>query len=489
MPRGTQSSQTSTGIVSHGAYVPLYRLPRSAIGGAWGTRPIAGERSVANYDEDTVTMAVEAARDCLRGVDRETVDGLYFASTTAPYHEKGSAALVAHALNLPRRVFTADFAQSLRSGTAALRAALAVVASGQARSVLVVASDSRLAYPRSNEEQLFGDAAAAVLIGRGGVAATVDAFHSHADEIHDMWRRDADTFVRTWEDRFRLDEGYVLNLREALTALMQEQGLTPKDLARIVLPSPDARSAASVARGLGFTPEQLQDPLISSVGACGAAHALLLLVAALEGAEAGGRLLLGNYGDGADALLVSVADGVTQGDGGRGVKGHVASKRTLPSYERYAAYRGITPVAPEGALRVFQFSGASITWRERRSIISFRGSRCNQCGTTHFPLQRVCINCLSHDDYTEVPLAETRGQVFTYTKDNLAGGLNPPVIKAVVESEEGKARIDCMVTDIEPDEMRVELPVEMTFRRVHEGANMHNYFWKARPVRDGASAG
>ena len=122
----------ATGIVATGAYIPKYRLPRSVIAAAWGGRSLGGERSVANYDEDSVTMAVEAARDCLLGMDRSGIGGVYFASTTAPYQEKGCATLIATALDLPREVLTADFAHSLRSGTAALLAAGAAVTSGQA---------------------------------------------------------------------------------------------------------------------------------------------------------------------------------------------------------------------------------------------------------------------------------------------------------------------------------------------------------------------
>jgi hydroxymethylglutaryl-CoA synthase len=75
------------GIISYGSYIPLWRLARDAIAEAWGSASTRGERSVANNDEDTITMASEAAIDCLAGLKREKVDGLYFASTTSPYKE------------------------------------------------------------------------------------------------------------------------------------------------------------------------------------------------------------------------------------------------------------------------------------------------------------------------------------------------------------------------------------------------------------------
>ena len=110
------------GITSYGAYVPLYRLSREVI--ARGAR---GEKAICNFDEDSITMAAAAAIDCLTGIDRETVDGLYFATTTAPYKEKLGAAIVAMAADLKGEALTADFANSLRAGTSAFRSALDAV--------------------------------------------------------------------------------------------------------------------------------------------------------------------------------------------------------------------------------------------------------------------------------------------------------------------------------------------------------------------------
>jgi len=76
------------GITAYGAYIPRLRLNRQAVYDAnkWfapGLRGQAkGERSMANWDEDSITMAVEASRDCLNGGGAEVFDSLYFASTT-----------------------------------------------------------------------------------------------------------------------------------------------------------------------------------------------------------------------------------------------------------------------------------------------------------------------------------------------------------------------------------------------------------------------
>src|SRR5439155_8629105 len=153
--------------------------------------------AAANWDEDALTMAVAAAIGCLEGIDRSTVDGVFFASTSYAFKEKQGAAIVAKALDLRRDVVTADFADSLRAGTTALRAALDAVKAGSARNVLVVASDCRPAAPRSALERNIGDGAAAFLISDTDVAVTFEHHHFISDEIIDVWRADGQPFVRS----------------------------------------------------------------------------------------------------------------------------------------------------------------------------------------------------------------------------------------------------------------------------------------------------
>ncbi|MCK4825639.1 3-hydroxy-3-methylglutaryl CoA synthase, partial [bacterium] len=124
------------GIVSYGAYIPLWRLSREVISMAWGQPLAPGERAVANFDEDSITMAVAATMDCLNAINRYEVDGLFFATTTSPYKEKLGAAIVATAVDLRRDICTADFSNSLRAGTMALRAAIDAVKSGSMKQAL-----------------------------------------------------------------------------------------------------------------------------------------------------------------------------------------------------------------------------------------------------------------------------------------------------------------------------------------------------------------
>src|ERR1700748_3562680 len=101
------------GILAAGAYVPQARLQRSSVFAAhsWfapGLKSLAkGERAMANWDEDTITMAVEAARDCLEGLGRSGVARVVLASSSHPFADRQNAVVVKEALNL------ADETQSL----------------------------------------------------------------------------------------------------------------------------------------------------------------------------------------------------------------------------------------------------------------------------------------------------------------------------------------------------------------------------------------
>src|SRR5436189_4033207 len=254
------------GITSYGAYIPMLRL-------GLGGKPGGPEKAVANWDEDAVTMAVAAAIDCLRGVDRTTVDGVFFASTSYPLKEKQAAGLVARALDLRRDVMTADVGDSLRAGTTALRTAFDAVKAGSAQRVLVVAGETRMAAPRSALEPSLGDGGAAFLVGAEDVALSLAASHTVADEIIDVWRAEGDPFVHAWEDRFVVDHGYRTSVREVVRGLLAKAGHGPKDFAKLVLYGPDARSHAALVRELGFEPALAQDALFGKVGNAGTACA------------------------------------------------------------------------------------------------------------------------------------------------------------------------------------------------------------------------
>jgi len=459
------------GITSYGAYVPMLRLPLGKPGGP--------EKAVANWDEDAITMAVAAAVDCLKGVDRASVDGVLFASTSYAFKEKQGAAIVARALDLRRDVMTADLGDSLRAGTTALRTAVDAVKAGSAKRVLVVVGDTRMAAPRTAMESQIGDGAAAFLVGDADVAVGFTAAHAVSDEIIDVWRTEGDPFVHAWEDRFVVDHGYRVNVREVVKGLLAKTGLTPKDFARVVLYGPDARSHATVAKELGLDPAKLQDPLFGKVGNAGAAFAPLLLAAALEHAKAGERVLLVGYGDGAEAFVLETTPQVERMEGHRGVGWHLARRADLPSYDMYLRFRQL--LATEHDRRAGAGLSATKHFRDRDSDVTLLAQKCRRCGQAQFPHQRVCFTCFAKDEFDHVRLSDKLGTVKSFTFDNFAGSPNPPLVAGIVDVE--GARLYIQMTDVSPKEVKLGMPVELTFRKIHEAGGTPNYFWKSTPVR------
>jgi len=165
-----------------------------------------GERAVAGADEDSLTMAVDAVLDCTKGIDRSSIDGLYNATTSAPFVEKQVAAAAASALDFGDNIVTADISNSLKSGLTALRLAADAVKAGSAKRIMVSAADSRLGTPLSSVESNSGDGGAALLIGDKDVAASLEGFFSFSTEFTDTWRPATDKFVHVWSERFTVAE-------------------------------------------------------------------------------------------------------------------------------------------------------------------------------------------------------------------------------------------------------------------------------------------
>jgi hydroxymethylglutaryl-CoA synthase len=459
------------GIQSYGAYVPKWRLALNLI-----AKGMPGERAVAGPDEDSVTMAVAAALDCLKGMNQEGIDGLFFATTTSPFAEKQMATLIAKAIHLREDIMTADFAGSLKAGTTALRLAADMVKASSARQVLVVAADCRPGEPGSEHERNGGDGAAALLISGENVAASVEASFSVANEIFDVWRRSKDTFLNSWESRFDLTDGYMKSMGEAITGLMKQTHLTAKDFEKAVFYSPDNRTPGDLARHLGFDPKsQVQNPLFGVLGNTGTASPLLLLASALEEAKPGHRIVVASYGGGSDAMAIKVNDEIERIESRLGVNGHLKSKSMLPDYLHYLMWRGLVAGKEVRVPYSVTLASAPPIFRERDRIFSLQGSKCNACGAIEYPPQRICAKCRAKDDFELVTLADKKGKIFTSSRDPITGEL------VGVVNFEGGGRIFCNLTDGDLSEFQIGTPVEMSFRKLKllPSDTISSYAWKA----------
>jgi hydroxymethylglutaryl-CoA synthase len=470
------------GITSIGAYVPRYRLSLEEITGFWRVKSASGEKAVAGFDEDSITLAAAAALDCL---SRNTADadGLYFATTTAPYKEKQGAAVVAGAIDLKRESRTADFTNSLRSGSMALIAALDAANNGSAKNLLVTASDCRTGAPQERLELLLGDGAAAVSVGSHRIIAEIEDCHSIYCDFTDIWRKEEDAFIQSAEGRFTFAEGYLPAMQEAISELMKRCSTAPRDFSKIVYYGLDAREHAALEKKMGFEKNQIQDPLFSQIGNTGTAASLLTLVSALEEAQPGERILFAGYGDGCDVLALRVTKEIAGIRTQASLKNRLAQKSRI-DYGRYLSWRNLVP-AETSTLPQRPEPSVPSRWRERRGISSLYGFRCKNCGTPQIhPLGqtvRICVSCQFKDNFEAYKFSDKKGKLFSYAIDQLQPSKNPPGLNGVVDFD-GGGRLICELTDCDPDKAHIGMPVEMTFRKMYQGQGIINYFWKAKPL-------
>lgn len=467
---------TPVGISDVGVYVPTYRLKRAEIARAWGGKSAPGEKAVANYDEDSITLATEATLAAL-GTDGSAPDGLYFASTTSPYLQKQAASVIAAACNLPPRTDTIDFAGSLRGGTTALRAACNAIRAGAGSSYVVVAADKRPTEPETSYETLGGDAAVAFVLSKDNVAVEIEKVATWSDDFFDEWRKEGDRFIGGDDTRFGQSYGMGRVLKAAFKELAKADGVKPTDLDGIILAASSLKSGQGAVKGLGFDPaRQYQELFADKIGYTGTPHVFLDLVGVLAQAKPGQRFVMVGYGDGCDVLMLKTTSRVEDLKKKLDLEKVLGHRRDLRNYEEYLKVRGILGSAAP-APNVTNV----LAYEEHRQVLQLHGSRCKKCGFVHYPMGRVCQNCKSKDEMDSVRLSR-RGKVFTMTKDNLFESTVSPQLMAVVDLE-GGGRIYTQATDFDPDRFEIGVPVELSLRWFHSGGTFHNYFWKARPAR------
>lgn len=466
-----------------GVHVPKLRLARENIAAAmaWASPPgrggAKGARAVCNWDEDALTMGVEAAR---AGWDAANVpDSVVFCSTTAPFTDRDDAMMLAAALDLPESTQSLNLGASLRAGTAGL---LNATRHGGAHTLLV-ASDARLTRPGSPQEMTYGDAAAAFLLGppHPAALATVIASRSLGSDFVDHYRMSGASFDYALEERWVRDESWLRLVPKAVSELLSAAGSSAASVNHFVVPAAPA-AAARIADACGLKAAARDARVLTECGDAGAALPLLMFAGTLETAAPGELIVMLGIGQGVDALLLRAGGGVNRA----GALAHaLAGKQEELSYVRYLSHRGLIDVDFGMRAERDQRTAHTVAHRKGGAINAFKGGRCARCGTVQFPQARVCVNpdCRATDTQTAHWLADSRGRVKSFTEDWQAYAARPPYVYGNVEFAEG-GNLLMEFTDVEPGTLKIGDAVRFVYRIKDEdrARKFRRYFWKATPV-------
>ena len=476
-----------SGILAYGAYIPRRRLQRAAIHSmnSWFAPALGGlakgEKAISGWDEDSITMAVEAARDCLSGLDRASVDAIALASTTFPFADRQNAGIAKEALNLRDDIRSLDFGGSLRAGVSALADALA-----SDTTKLCLASDRRKARPGSEAEMQIGDAAAGILVGQGAIIANCLGSHSETIDFVDHFRATGEDFDYHWESRWIRDEGYVAILGETVKSALRGFDVEPKAIDHSVIAVPARRAPETICKIARLSPDSVSDPLVSTVGDAGTAHPLLMLAAALEKAKPGEKILLAGFGQGVEVLLFETTDKLLELSDRKGVAGHLAEREADENYGRYLFHRGLLEMERGMRAEADEKQPGSVLARNRKEVLGLVGGKCTKTGAVQFPKSVISVaqNERAANTLEDYCFAERPAAIVSHTSDMLTYSPNPPCHYGMIDFE-GGGRMTVEFVDANVDEVTVGREVRMVFRIKAEDElrNFTRYFWKAAIVR------
>jgi hydroxymethylglutaryl-CoA synthase len=457
-------SGQSTGLPGIGAvaaYLPRYRLNAEEIARTRRRKPgRPQERRLAGFDEDSLTLAIEAGQQLDGATDSAT--SLAFCSTTPPYLLKNNASTAHAVLGLAEAVPAFDLGSAQRSVVGAIMTA--------GPGTLVLAGDVATLRPGAPAELRYGDAGAALLTAAAedSIATLIDV-ESLTEEMLDVWRLPESPWLQASEERFPVG-GHMAMLDRVLDRLFAR--VERESIDHVLVSAPSARVATAAAKSIGaIAPVRA----LSGVGFCGSADLIVQLTDALVELEPGQTVLAVSLADGCDAIVLR---GTALLPSRRPAPLRAADDGETPAYLDALNWRGLlgvepprrpepAPVSPPAAMR-------GVGWK-----FGLHGAACRNCGAVSTPPQEVCVRCGSTDS-DPVDLTRRGATIRTFAVDRLAYSPNPPLVAAIVDFD-GGGRLEVELTDCAPESLAVGQRMQMTFRRRHSSGGIHNYGWKAMP--------
>lgn len=474
------------GIVSYGVYIPKRRIKREDIAKAWGGRG-KGENAVLNENEDIITMAVEASVNAIEHsglADLKEIDAIYLGTDSPPNIEHSSIGVIAETLGAKRDIEVMDFTTSPRAGIAALKACVDAVKAGRIRYGLAIASDYRPASPGSNMEMFFGGGAGAFIVGSKDTIADFEEVYTYSGNFRDNWRSPADTYVKDYEPRFTRQYGYSEYILNSVKGLLSKTGLAIDQFQHIVFQQPDARLPMEMAKRLKVTSEQTTlGSIFNDIGDTGAACLFMGLSSVFDGAVPGNRILAVSYGSGtSDALYLTVREPIEKARYRCKPYNSYLTSRAYIDYPKYLRSKGVLKKDESPAsLGVSPLS--PFMWRASAELYRLIGAKCLNCGYVNFPpsQRKICIRC-GNTEFKEVVFSR-KGKIHTFCVNYyMPPGFESPLPIIIADLDDG-VRHRALGTEMSPEEIKINMPIELVLRRLTSEDNVDLYGNVFRPIR------
>ena len=340
-----------SGIVGYGAYIPVYRIKSAEIAKVWGedTERIEKglgikEKAVGGVDEDTATIAVEAARNAMlrAGTDPKKIGALYVGSESHPYAVKPTGTIVAEAIGATPNLTIADLEFACKAGTAGLQITSSMVDAKNIEYGMAIGADTAQGRPGDALEYSAASGGAAFLSGPDSESiATIDEMFSYTTDTPDFWRRQHSEYP-SHGGRFTGAPAYFRHVLGATNGLFEKTGTKISDYDHVVFHQPNGRFPREAAKKLGASAEQIQNGLLTPVvGNTYSGASMLGLSAVLDIAKPGQRILVTSYGSGAgsDSFAITVTDQIDEKrNKAPSTKDYIERKKYI-DYSTYVKYR------------------------------------------------------------------------------------------------------------------------------------------------------
>lgn len=338
------------GIVSYGAYIPKYRIKAEEIARIWKKEDMPKalnilSKSVPALDEDTATISVEASRNALKrcSVNPKEIGAIYVGSESHPYVVKPTSTIVAEAIGAGKELTAADYEFACKAGTAAIQTCLGLVKSEMIKYGLAIGSDTSQGAPGDPLEYSASAGGACFIIGKENVIAEINNTVSYTTDTPDFWRREAQKYP-THSGRFTGEPAYFKHIVSCAKLLMEKMKTTSKDYNYAVFHQPNGKFPQTVAKMLGFTPEQIKTGLLTPIiGNTYSGSSPLGLCAILDIAKPNDRIFMVSFGSGAgsDGFDITITDKINdlKRENAPSIEKLIANVVYL-DYALYAKHRG-----------------------------------------------------------------------------------------------------------------------------------------------------